>query len=390
MDVLLVYAKNKSFANDLGYFEEDDISNYSEKDEIGNYKQGSQLEKWGNDDTTHTHPNLAYSIYYNPLNSDVQHRFDYNQEEINKDRSLTIKYSEPDKDLLSQGYVCIRPRKTNAGEHGRWRLEPSTFYERLHKQGFIFKKQKDGYKIYEKSRYSGGKFKKAKDFLPSDIAKQNSDELLAIFGSKVFAYPKPLSLMNYILMIINNKSATILDFFAGSGTTGHAVLKLNAEDGGHRRFILCTNNENGICRDITYERLRTVITGKRRDGSAYSDGLPGSLKYFRVDFVPVGEKEYYEYADKLLLHVRELVELENAVNFKGNSRIAIVLTDEELKAFFAQTLKQVQGDPFEQGAEGSFETARNRCEDYSAVLLSRVERLGAVYELDEIPAERDA
>ena len=63
-----------------------------------------------------------------------------------------------------------------------------------------------------------------------------------------------------------------------------------------------------------------------------------------MDFVEITEKEYYEYADKLLLHVRELVELENAVNFEGNSRLAIVLTDEELEAFFAQTLKQVQGD----------------------------------------------
>ena len=63
-----------------------------------------------------------------------------------------------------------------------------------------------------------------------------------------------------------------------------------------------------------------------------------------MDFVEITEKEYYEYADKLLLHVRELVELENAVNFEGNSRLAIVLTDEELEAFLAQTLKQVQSD----------------------------------------------
>ena len=152
---------------------------------------------------------------------------------------------------------------------------------------------------------------------------------------KIFNNPKPINLISRLLAFTtnSNKSATILDFFAGSGTTGHAVLKLNAEDGGKRKFILCTNNENSICRDITYERLKTVITGERKDGSKYSDGLPGSLKYFKVDFVEITEKEYYEYADKLLLHVRELVELENAVDFEHNTAVAIVLTEEELEEF---------------------------------------------------------
>ena len=146
---------------------------------------------------------------------------------------------------------------------------------------------------------------------------------------------KPVRLIKQLLKwsVYANPSSTILDFFAGSGTTGHAVLKLNAEDGGHRKFILCTNNENGICRDITYERLKTVITGKRRDGSVYSDGLPGSLKYFKTDFIDISEKMYYEYADELLLHVKELVELENTVNFDKNSSVAIVLSDEELEEF---------------------------------------------------------
>ena len=120
------------------------------------------------------------------------------------------------------------------------------------------------------------------------------------------------------------KDIIVLDFFAGSGSTGHATLALNNEDGGKRKFILCTNNENNICRDITYQRIKNVIT---------KDGLPGSLKYFKVDFVPVAEKEYYEYADKLLLHIRELVELENAVDFKRDKSVAIVLTEEELAEF---------------------------------------------------------
>ena len=149
---------------------------------------------------------------------------------------------------------------------------------------------------------------------------------------------KPVKMLKQFINYHKGKDITILDFFAGSGTTGHAVLKLNAEDGGHRKFILCTNNENSICREITYERLKTVITGKRRDGSVYSDGLPGSLKYFKTDFIDISEKMYYEYADELLLHVKELVELENAVNFDKDSSVAIVLSDEELEEFVEKVI----------------------------------------------------
>ena len=147
-------------------------------------------------------------------------------------------------------------------------------------------------------------------------------EIKEIFGSSAFGTPKPL--IERTLRLISRTDATVLDFFAGSGTTGHAVMKLNAEDGGTRRFILCTNNENGICRDVTYERIRRVI-----DKEDYA----ASLKYYKVGYVPISDRMYYEYADELLRHIRELVELENGINFTGNEEIAIVLTDEELEIF---------------------------------------------------------
>ena len=77
-----------------------------------------------------------------------------------------------------------------------------------------------------------------------------------------FDYPKPLRLIETLINLkLNNKNAVVLDFFTGSGTTGHAVMQLNREDGGERKFILCTNNENNIADNVTYERLHRIIKG---------------------------------------------------------------------------------------------------------------------------------
>lgn len=119
--------------------------------------------------------------------------------------------------------------------------------------------------------------------------KGGTSELKEIGLSELFSYPKPTSLIKYIISKYPRSNATILDFFAGSGTTGHAVLDLNKEDGGHRQFILCTNNgDKGpdsikIAEDITYPRVKTVITGKRQDGSKYSDGIPANLRYYKIE-----------------------------------------------------------------------------------------------------------
>ena len=155
--------------------------------------------------------------------------------------------------------------------------------------------------------------------------------LEGIFGEKkVFDNPKPVSLIMRIARFASSGDSTVLDFFAGSGTTGHAVMKLNAEDGGRRRFILVTNNENGICEKVTYERLKRVI---KRDKYA------ASVKYFKVDYVPIDGKVFYDYADDLLKHIRELVELENSIDFKTDSTIAIAVTDKEFEKIVSSDKK---------------------------------------------------
>jgi adenine-specific DNA-methyltransferase len=84
-----------------------------------------------------------------------------------------------------------------------------------------------------------------------------------------------------------HKNSTVLDFFAGSGTTGHAVLELNKQDGGNRKFILCTNNENKICEEVTYERIKRVIKGYTNKKGEKVEGLGGNLSYYKTDLVNI-------------------------------------------------------------------------------------------------------
>lgn len=121
-----------------------------------------------------------------------------------------------------------------------------------------------------------------------DIAtnKQGSGLIADILGPSSFNFPKPLQLIQFIISL-RPRDIIILDFFAGSGTTLHATMQLNAEDGGHRTCILCTNNENNICEDITYERNKRVIEGYTTPKGERVEGLhDNNLRYYRTEFIP--------------------------------------------------------------------------------------------------------
>lgn len=111
-------------------------------------------------------------------------------------------------------------------------------------------------------------------------------ELSSIIPECSFSYPKPTSLISYLISLRLDNNITVLDFFAGSGTTLHAVMQLNAKDGGNRQCILCTNNENGICENVTYERNKRVIEGYTKPNGEEVAGLAdNNLRYYRTDFV---------------------------------------------------------------------------------------------------------
>jgi len=247
-------------------------ADYNKKDEYGNFT-AVKLAKWGNTARREDRPKMYFSI------------------------------KSPD----NKNIYPIAPD----GNEGRWRVGKNRM-EILIKNDLIYWQNRDEKWIpYEKIYFSEGEIKKIKErSILYDIATtaDGTNELKDIFREKdVFGNPKSTGLIKFLLEHTTSKNATILDFMAGSGTTGHAVLDLNKEDGGNRKFILCTNNElnglekelrdkglseeeikeYGICRRITHKRIEKVIKGYTKPNGEKVRGLGGSLEYFKTEFVDI-------------------------------------------------------------------------------------------------------
>ncbi len=218
------------------------------------------------------------------------------------------------------------------GRH--WRTERQKFEALLADGRIVFGKTGKGrpqQKIFYEETCGKGEI--ATSWFDADVfgtSTRGKKELLALLpalpAGKIFETPKPVQLYVELLKLVippQRKTGVVLDFFAGSGTVGQAVMEYNRISGNSLSFLLCNNNQNDICRSITYERLRRAI----EEGD-----FPASLKYFRVEYVPTAGRLYYEYAEELLRHVRALVELENGAE---SCRTAVLLDDADLAAFFA-------------------------------------------------------
>ena len=174
------------------------------------------------------------------------------------------------------------------GSDGRWRWSKEKYDKEKTRIEFV--KTKKGWSVYTRL------YADNMDATPVESIWYNKDvesnrqaiaTIKLIFGSeKTFTNPKPIKLIQRIASIVGGKDSYILDFFAGSGTTLHAVMQLNAEDGGKRTCILCTNNENGICENVTYERNKRVIQGYTKPNGEHVEGLhDNNLRYYRTAFV---------------------------------------------------------------------------------------------------------
>ena len=236
----------------------------------------------------------------------------------------------------------------------KWGLE-NKFLEFVKSKKSSGSKYTIKYKVYENVDNEGNIRKKVgrafTNFILEPINQQGNSELMALFGEVPFSNPKPLGLLQYLLNTIAIKDVTVLDFFAGSGTTLHATMQLNAEDGGHRQCILVTNNENGICENVTYERNRRVIQGYTTPKGEDVPGLTrNNLRYYKTKFVPRDKspKNLHRLmelsTDMLCIHNDTYIEKTFAgkrINNKiaryfesndGSKRILVIYLDEAIQA----------------------------------------------------------
>ena len=212
-----------------------------------------------------------------------------------------------------------------------WRIKQSKL-KALENDGRLYLEGKSlSEKAYWNERSSEGK---RVDTLWNDLPENSSasKEIEIIFGEKgIFNNPKPTELIKRCIQI-SPKDSIVLDFFVGSGTTAQAVLELNKEDGGSRKYIVCTNNENNICEDVTYRRIKTVISGKRNDNTKYSDGIKSNLKYYRTAYVPRINTDEENLSKNLIVNIKNLIQLENGIEI-DDKIVRVILTEEEIDKF---------------------------------------------------------
>ena len=218
-------------------------------------------------------------------------------------RNYKNEYSNPDNDprgAYKQGIISTTEAKSRVGgknyytvitPSGRainrqWRITQSEFEILRQDNRIYFGKTGDSIPSLKVFINEDKETTPISIFKDLGTAKTAGRELFEMFGKKVFNYPKPVDLIKRLFEISTKKEALVLDFFAGSGTTAHALLELNEEDKGERHFILCTNNEGNIATDVCYPRVQKIINGYKKNGDGeLIDGLGGNLKYFRTNFV---------------------------------------------------------------------------------------------------------
>lgn len=178
------------------------------------------------------------------------------------------------------------------GKPNTWRWGRAKFNWGIDNDYIVFKQKKDHWKAYIKQyQFVDNNNQKRQRLIPHraliDFSNSaGSTELKNILNQDIFTYPKPTALICFLLELFSHhKSLKVLDFFAGSGTTLHATLLKNNEDGGARTCTLITNNENHICEEVTYERSKKVITGYTNKNGKTINGLDGNiLRYFKASF----------------------------------------------------------------------------------------------------------
>lgn len=251
-DYVLIYA---SHIENLKQFtgEEKDALKFDLSDEKGPFTKGRELNKWGAGSRREDSPSMWFPI-------------------------------------KGPNGIDVYPLR-NDGSEGRWRWGKKKLLKAVDDGDVLFELRENGtYIAYEKVREQKTMTKQFNTwFADNYINAKGSESVKAIFATlmSVFSYAKPVELIKDLFFMSNNPNGVFLDFFAGSGTTLHATMQLNSEDGGHRQCILLTNNENNICEEVTYERNKRVINGYTTPKGEQVEGLKNnSLRYYKTELLP--------------------------------------------------------------------------------------------------------
>lgn len=329
----LVYAKNIEKANIENLpLTEEQANLFHLEDDVSRYRL-LPFRRSGGLSTPKERPNSFYPIYFDK-----------------KTNKIDIK--------KFKGAIEIFPVDTS-GRNRVWRQTRPSLMEAVNRGDMVIKKNGNGYAVYMKDRIKAGRKPKTVWINPKYDASSHGTVLVdkILNRRKSFDYPKSLySVLDSLSVLVNSKKeAIILDFFAGSGTTGHAVLELNKRDSGKRQFILCTddqdNNGSGttIAKDICYPRIKKAIEGFSFKNKKF-ESLGGNLKYFKTSFVANvktdNDKRVFTNKSTEMLCLAEKT-FDKIVNKKGqfafyqnNEQITGIIYDEDYINDFKQEIEK--------------------------------------------------
>ena len=233
------------------------------------------IEKGGSNDRLIDRKKLGYVVYYNPKLNEIKTQHDYEIDLINHNLTSNVEIYSFDQNLIKKDFIPIIPRVIK-NTYGCWRMGSEKLKDLFEKNRLFFEKDKqNNWRIYEKEIFeieNPYKNLKPKDLISFTSNTKGTNQLKKIFPNdeKLVSnfHPKPSDLILYLINFHTNPNSLILDFFAGSGTTGQAVMELNKEDGGNRKYILVQYPEKienysdpnlQTIFDITCERIKRSI-----------------------------------------------------------------------------------------------------------------------------------
>jgi len=245
---------------------------------------------------------LFYSIFYDP-----------------KTNGISLKPSDNSVEILP----------INAeGEEKTWRWGKETFEQKKDTE-LLVKKVKGDFKVFKKRRPGDIQGRKPRTVWSDSRYDASSNGIMllrSVLGKNEFSYPKSLYAVMDIIKVLSDKNDRILDFFAGSGTTAHAVLELNREDGGNRQFIMC--EQMNYVETVTSKRIQKIIEQNKTNNFVYAE-----LKKYNQIFI----EQIEEAKDtKALLKVWEQMKDKSFLNYN----IDIQKQDEHLEEFKTFTLAE--------------------------------------------------